>query len=351
MAEFNTAQAQSQAVNRTAYIDAVQQVFAAAEKHGHRPQFVIVHGAGEKLKRPAWKAWNKRRPSQAQAQAAVADGYLLGVVPSSIGRVVIDIDAGDSRRLRELTGPIGYTKSFSGRGEHLWFAAGDAQRNLPGRRIIDGGGEWKVDVIHTHPYALVSTAESMRALAVIISGGDGGEKEFPGDLFPELLKPSTPIDAVKTLEYFRDGTIDLRRVYPGQRNLALFAVCCRGGQLGRAEYKAGRIRSEADLLVMAVQWNEMMPFPLPLAEVETIVRKAMRYLPLDSGGCGRDYYTHDSESQARRGPLAAAARVAKRKPVIEQAYALAAQGKFPVEISRKTGVPLTTVKRWLKPPL
>lgn len=348
MSNIKRAKAQSQAANRAKYFDAVQQVFAAADRAGHRPQFVIVHGAGEKLKRPAWRAWNKRRPSQAQTQAAVADGYLLGVVPSSIGRVVIDIDAGDSRRLRELTGPIGYTKSYSGRGEHLWFTAADSQRNLPGRRITDGDDEWKVDVIHTHPYALVSTAESMHALAVIISGGDGGAKEFPDDLFPELLKPSTPIDAVKTLEYFRDGTVDLRRVYPGKRNLALFSVCCRGGQLGRAEWKAGRIRSEADLLVMAVQWNEMFPFPLPLAEVETIVRKAMRYLPLDSGGVGRDYYTHDSESQARRGPLAAAARVAKRKGVIEQVYVLRASGKSGREIGRELGVPRRTVDGWLK---
>jgi len=358
MSDSKRAKAQSQGVNRAAYIDAVQQVFTVAEKHGHQPHFVITRGGERGMKVPLNPGWSYKAgnpPTQTECVDAIRDGRLLGIIPASIGRVVIDTDAGDPRALESHRPPAGYIESVSGRGAHLYYTADETlPDSMKQRNVETPSGKLTVDVIYKHPHAFIRP-DRMRVLVSVINTppSDG---DFPHDLFTDKLKPSTPVDAAKTLTHYVAATgdyrNDLRRVREGGRHEALFAVCCRGGRLGRAEWKAGRIQTETDLLLRAVQWNYIFPQPLPHEEVESIVRDAFKYLPLESsGGCGRDYYTHDTESQRRRQSLAVAARNAKRKPEVKAVFTLVSQGKFPVEISRKTGVPLTTVKRWLKSPL
>jgi len=344
MSNSKRAQAQSQ--------EAVETIFAAHPS----AQFVVMKPAPAKS--PAWRAWNRKQPSLGAVCDAIGNGNGIAIVPATVACAVIDVDAGDPAVLEQARPPL--CMLATRRGAHAYYAAGEKPpRNMNGRIITVAGEELKVDVVvgatpQTRKYVVIHTAAAMTMLATALSSGEPpGRYPFPHDLLE--LSPAaaryneSPVRIQAHLNTPR--RIDLTRIYPGARNENLFAVCCRWSQAAVAMHRAGKLKTPDDLLHAAVLWNNEFPIPLPLAEVEGVARKAWNYLTLSSGGEGLPFYTHDTESQRRRQSLAVAARNTKRKPEVEAVFALAARGKFPVEIHRKTGVPLTTVKRWLKSPL
>lgn len=329
-------------------------------------QFVILKPPPAKT--PVWRGWTKTRPPIATVMKALDAGKGIGVVPWTLGRLAaIDVDAGDPWLLEQARPPL--CMLMTTRGGHAFYAAGEnPPRNKNGRVIKLDGGEITVDIIcgatpTTRKYVVLHSATAMAMLARALSSGNE-PPPFPHDLLTE--SPSTRrynADPVRAHRNWKprdpEKYIDLTQIWPGGykgktqtgRNDALFAVLCRGGQIGRAMFKAGKIKTEADLLVLSVRLNELFPVPMSLAEVERTATQAFHYLPLDCGGIGRDFYTHDPESQRRRQPLAVASRNAKRKADVGAVYELAEQGKKPREIAAKTGVPRTTIQRWLKAPL
>ena len=339
---------------------AVEQVFAAAQRMNYPLRMVIAHSeatakrAGKRAKTPVEYRWNRINPSIDDCRAALNAGYLLGVVPASVKMTVVDVDSGDPALIKTAAPPIASFPSHSGKPgrEHLWYSAGAKPVNIPRRHLVMDENKLRVDVIHSHPYAL--THHYLHLLALIIGGGnagDGGDGDFPHDLFPATLKPSAPADAVNMQRYWNARRhIDLRKVEMGKRNNALFMVCCWFGQVGAEEYRVGRIKTMADLLTRAVLWNAEMPVPLSLEEVECIVKSAWKYLRRDGGIGPREKewnWTWDSDNQSRRQVKRWRAHNAKRSPLKERAFQLDAEGKSSAQIARKIRVPASTVRRWL----
>ena len=85
-------------------------------------------------------AWQQKRPDFAAVEEHAARGGSVGVVPASLGCVVVDIDEGGAAGVEALRGvlgdPIATTRTRSG-GYHVWYRA-------------EGGGEvrnrkWALD--------------------------------------------------------------------------------------------------------------------------------------------------------------------------------------------------------------
>jgi len=329
---------------------AVEEIFSAHPK----AQFVVMKPAPAKS--PAWRGWNRKRPGAGIVIDALAAGNGIALVPATVETAVIDIDAGDPALLQKARPPLCMLKTR--RGAHAFYGAGTHPPANKIKRVIElPGGEITADVIcgatpHTRRYVVIHSAGALVTLAEALSSGTP-PPPFPHDLLA-FLPPAAkrynddPRRIQKHLSQPR--RIDLSNIYPGARNNNLFSVCCRWSQAGVAMHRAGLIKTPDDLLHAAVLWNDEMPVPLSLAEVESIARKAWKYLPLVSGGKGLPFYTHDSQSQRRRQGIMTANRNAARRDQVEAGYALAGEGKSEREIARKTGVPKATIHRWLKPP-
>ncbi|MCY4087674.1 MAG: phage/plasmid primase, P4 family [Actinomycetia bacterium] len=90
--------------------------------HRRSVHFVLCHSD----KHPISKGWQKTRPSFAAVEAHAGRGGLIGVIPGSLGCVVVDVDEGGAaavEALRVLLGdPIATIGTRSG-GFHLWYRA------------------------------------------------------------------------------------------------------------------------------------------------------------------------------------------------------------------------------------
>lgn len=274
-----------------AYIYALVAVFAAAKARGYPLRMVLTgnwKGGEWNAKMPSKKGWNKSNPTLEECVAHVMlsleDGLprLLGVVPASIECIIADTDEGNPAALLKARPPIGYTESFSGRGVHAYYPAPADARDMKGQVVDTADGALIIDVIHRQPYVLIR-GDMMGVFASIISAPrTPGEKEFPSDLFPDTLRNTTPIDAVKTQRQWNvHRRIDLTQVGEHKRESALVDVLSRDGQIGRALYRAGKIKTAADMLVFAVPLNEELCVPLGDDALAAAVAQAWSYLRVD----------------------------------------------------------------------
>lgn len=81
-------------------------------------------------KRPAWTAWNKRRPGVDTCLAHLAAGGQLGLIPFSLGFAVLDVDGGDPAALARMHPPALRYRSWSGRDGHFWYRSLTGLPNL-----------------------------------------------------------------------------------------------------------------------------------------------------------------------------------------------------------------------------
>ena len=90
--------------------------------HARRAHFVLCRDD----KRPIGTSWQKRRPELAAVEEHAASGGLVGVIPTSLDCVVVDVDEGGTagvEALRSVLGePIATVGTRSG-GFHLWYPA------------------------------------------------------------------------------------------------------------------------------------------------------------------------------------------------------------------------------------
>ena len=91
-------------------------------------------------KRPVSAGWQKKRPGLEAVKGHAAAGGLVGVVPASLGCVVVDVDEGGAAGVEALRGVLGdpvATVGTRGGGFHLWYPApageiGNCKWGLPG---------------------------------------------------------------------------------------------------------------------------------------------------------------------------------------------------------------------------
>ena len=90
--------------------------------HERGAHFVLCRGD----KRPVSVAWQKTRPELPGVKEHAARGGSVGVIPGSLGCVVVDVDEGGAAGVEALRGvlgdPIATTRTRSG-GYHVWYRA------------------------------------------------------------------------------------------------------------------------------------------------------------------------------------------------------------------------------------
>ena len=114
-------------------LDPAQAPDALAQLAEAGAHFVLCRTTGDidNRKRAKATAYQKNRPPLAAAQRHRDNGYLVGVIPASIGCVVIDIDRGGTEAtdaVVELLGqPVARHPTRRPGGEHLWFRSREAE--------------------------------------------------------------------------------------------------------------------------------------------------------------------------------------------------------------------------------
>ena len=107
---------------------------ALADRGAH---FVLA----DATKRPIGTAWQKKPRPLTNVLEHVAKKLPVGVIPSSLGSVVIDVDEGGEAALaaviEKLGPPITWTASQRPDGFHIWYRSATAARN---RQWALGGG-------------------------------------------------------------------------------------------------------------------------------------------------------------------------------------------------------------------
>ena len=94
-------------------------------------------------KRPAWRGWPERRPPLHLIEEHASAGR-LGIIPASLGGIVVDVDAGTPETVTAATGAP-WAVLGTRRGSHLWYDAPTA----PVRRTAWTMGTTSGDLIGT----------------------------------------------------------------------------------------------------------------------------------------------------------------------------------------------------------
>ena len=118
---------------------------------------LAARGAHFVLCGPSKKAlsqgWQKHRPDLEAVIAHVTRGGLVGVIPSSVGCVVVDVDVGAAagcEAVKKILGPpVASTRTKRIGGHHLWFRSTGAENNrkwslAAGRGDVRGGRGYAV---------------------------------------------------------------------------------------------------------------------------------------------------------------------------------------------------------------
>ncbi len=95
----------------------------------------LVGSRGKRYNVPlAGTSWTVDRPTAAQADADLANGYGVGIVPFSIGCACLDVDKGDAEALMRAYPPLAWYETRPARDGkparvHLWYRHDAPLRN------------------------------------------------------------------------------------------------------------------------------------------------------------------------------------------------------------------------------
>ena len=290
-------------------------------------------------KTPAHSGYQLRRPPSVAAVQSWQDrGGKLGVLPSSLNCVVMDVDHGDPAPLLEacLWLPEFLCAYPTRRGQHLWLGR-DRAVSSPKWQGYGCAG----DVLDGRRYAVLHGAAA-----------DELGKAFAG----------RPRRTLRRMDPFKGLQLDLFKSLPSPRppqgdgpppGSPLQAV---GGDESRNVSLRDHTRQAARPIVdVATTWeealqvtrqvafdaNDRFPVPLPAGEVESTALSAAKYLWRNKGFTA-------SHNQARRGRKSGRVRLAAtrdRDAKIRRDYA---QGLGKTEIAARYGVSEGAIRKVLR---
>ena len=217
---------------------------AAIQLLEHGAHLVLVARWGEtkrdgtQSKRPLWRKYLRRPASFVQVKDHITGGGLLGIVPASLNRAVLDVDQGDPTPLICDFLPWFAARSQQEGRMHLWYR--DDERN---RR----GGVWRSDngcggeLLASTGY-VVLWGNALEDLAETLAYGDRpGQAPFaavasaltwrdmsppePADTKAPAPKPTpkpVPVPAPAAQRRSVAAAPDLSKTWPGLRNISLF---------------------------------------------------------------------------------------------------------------------------------
>lgn len=302
--------------------------------------FVLCYRDGTK-KRPIWEQWQSRRPGP-----DVARGHpngmmyrggerLVGIIPWSIQRTVIDQDGGTPHQLTLFHPPELILPSDRNGRHHLYYPD-DQPRGLFRWAALGASGE----VVSDKGYVILYGA-AVELLAEAVAAGNVAGASFPADLFeyaglpeparrpraggPGALSPQgAPVTggsrAALLASYpWRDGEIELEAIYPGIRHHAIFDAVRlwayqqrRGGDLADWIQRVKTHTTDA---------NRRFPVPIKAYDADATAYSIATWC----WGHTTAAPDHSPEAQARRGRASGAARrrrTAERDAFIRQLAAV-----------------------------
>ena len=139
-------------------------------------------------KPPTRELWQKRMPSHAEILAHRNRGpqVLYGIIPSSLGQAVADIDAGDPDYILDNLNPHLAVPSLRSHGVHLWWPSQVPQS--PGH-FEDPSSGVAGDIRGKNSYIIIWGDLYAQGLIRIAHANPTHDLEFPADYFNQLRTP------------------------------------------------------------------------------------------------------------------------------------------------------------------
>ena len=209
---------------------------AAIQLLEHGAHLVLVARWGEtkrdgtQSKRPLWRKYLRRPASFMQVKDHITSGGLLGIVPASLGRAVLDVDQGDPTPLICDFLPWFAARSQQQGRMHLWYR--DDARHRRGGVWTSGNG-CGGELLASTGY-VVLWGNALEDLAETLAYGDRpGQAPFAAvaaaltwrDMSPPepaKAKAPTPVPALAAPRRSVATAPDLSKTWPGRRNISLF---------------------------------------------------------------------------------------------------------------------------------
>ena len=287
---------------------------------------------------PALTGWQHKVPSAAAVEAWQDRGGKVGVKPSSLGCVVLDVDHGDPAPLLEacLWMPEYITNYRTRRGAHLWLgrdravsspkwqAYGCAGDVLDGRRyaVLHGAADDELgEAFAGRPRRTLRRMDPFKGLQLNLFKSLPSPRPPQGDGPP----PGSPLQAVGEDE----GRNAALRDYTRQAARPIVDVAATWEEALQVTRQ------------VAFDANDRFPVPLPAGEVEPTALSAAKYLWRNKGFTA-------PHNQARRGRKSGRVRLAAtrdRDAKIRRDYA---QGLGKAEVAANHGVSPGTVGNVLR---
>ena len=215
---------------------------AAIQLLEHGAHLVLVARWGEtkrdgtQNKRPLWRKYLRRPASLMQVKDHITNGGLLGIVPASLGRAVLDVDQGDPTPLICHFLPWFAARSQQAGRMHLWYL--DDARNRRGGvwRDENGcGGELLAstgyvvlwgnalqDLAETLDYGDRPGQAPFAAVASALTWRDMSPPEPADTKAPAPTPTSKPGPGPAAQRRSVAAAPDLSETWPGLRNISLF---------------------------------------------------------------------------------------------------------------------------------
>ena len=280
----------------------------------------------------------------------------VGLVPSTIGATVLDVDTGRADALIARSRPDLWLPSNRVNGVHLYYADTTLRDNADWEFMGCGGQVRSANgyVIQTwHPDNPIRIAESLNHL-----------RTRPHEILPDLFdhysiviaeEPQRDVVAVVPIvarrRYRRSEPIELRRIrtylkklrppigdMPGNRNVGLFNLIRRQSYIIRHE---GTYAQSVEAILSALRgYNALVSTPIDDADLVAMAKSVCKY-----------YRTYSPEDQRRRGALGGVASGLSRKPrtdaLAEKCLELRQSGMSNDEIADEVGRSSRQVRRLL----
>ena len=361
-------------------------VLAVTYLYEQGAHLLLVHNSPDpdRHKRPLWRGWQlpELRPTLQQILEHLASGGLLGLLPASIGLLVVDIDEAAKDGLANWIDrypPLGDVPSQKPGRTHLYYSSGIPYHNRNKLHLLRYGISLEIRsrhgfVILWDPEAvaeivaersMASSTRGMPRLPRTVLGlkvsrhpwepvaAIQGHHELPPRRTPARRRPRNSGSFEETLPAapaswtMPDPPEHLLQVQDGNRNNQIFDAVRRPVyQLPRGQGgEAMRIRWYA-LVEEYTEWcNRLLPAPMRPARVQSTARSIARFTWSNpSFGRGDVMGWKDPARQREKAQISARVRQEQRRPRNCRIVELHGSGWTIARIARQEG--LSWIQTW-----
>ena len=327
-------------------------VLAVTYLYEQGAHLLLVHNSPDpdRHKRPLWRGWQlpELRPTLQQCLEHLASGGLLGLLPASIGLLVVDIDEASKDGLANWIDrypPLGDIPSQKPGRTHLYYSSGIPYHNRQQFQLRHYG--ISLEIRSRHGFVIlwdVSAAAEIVAERSMASSTRGitrlprtvlglkvsrhpwepvaGLQELPPRRIPARRRPryssfGETLTAAPASWTLPDPPEHLQQVQDGNRNNQIFDAVRRPVyQLPRGKGgEAMRIRWYALVEEYTEACNRLLPAPMRPARVQSTARSIARFTWSNpSFGRGDVMGWKDSARQREKARISARVRQEQRRP-------------------------------------